>query len=99
MAIGYIGGRELSPKAAAEFLVALGVNVGAGYVFREVARGLVKWAFPGGGSAVSAAVAYAATLGLGAAATAYFIEGRSVDEAKSEYGSAQRRGAREYREP
>jgi uncharacterized protein len=98
-AIGYIGGRELSPKAAAEFLVALGVNVGAGYVFREVARGLVKWAFPGSGSAVSAAVAYAATLGLGAAAIAYFIEGRSVDEAKSEYGSAQRRGERDYREP
>lgn len=95
-AIGYIGGRDLSPRAAGEFLVALGVNVGAGYVFREIARGLMKWAFPGSGSAVSAAVAYAATLGLGAAAIAYFVEGKTVEEAKNEYGSAMTRGKRDY---
>lgn len=95
-AIGYIGGRDLSPRAAGEFLVALGVNVGAGYVFREVARGLMKWAFPGSGSAVSAAVAYAATLGLGASAIAYFVEGKTVEEAKREYGSAKSRGERDY---
>jgi uncharacterized protein len=98
-AIGYIGGRDLSPKAAGEFLVALGVNVGAGFVFREVARGLIKWAFPGSGSVVSAAVAYAATLGLGASAIAYFVEGRSVEEAKREYGKVKLRGEQEYREP
>lgn len=97
-AIAYIGGRDLSPKAAGEFLVALGVNVGAGFVFREIARGLIKWAFPAGGSLISAAVAYAATVGLGAAAIAYFIEGKSVDEARSEYGVARTRSEREYRE-
>lgn len=98
-AIGYIGGRDLSPKAAGEFLVALGVNVGAGYVFREIARGLIKWAFPAGGSVVSAAVAYAATLGLGTAAISYFVEGKSVEEAKAEYGQVKSEGERDYRGP
>jgi uncharacterized protein (DUF697 family)/GTPase Era involved in 16S rRNA processing len=91
-AIGYIGGRELSTKTAAELLTALGVNVGASYVFREIARGLVKWVFPGGGSAVSTAVAYAGTYGLGAAAIAYFIDGKSLDEAKDAYGRIRARG-------
>ncbi|HEY3495350.1 MAG TPA: GTPase [Polyangiaceae bacterium] len=96
-AIGYIGGRELSAKAAGEFLVALGVNVGAGFLFRELARGLIRWAFPGGGSLVSAGIAYAATVGLGAAAVAYFVEGKSVREAQEVYGSERERGEREYR--
>lgn len=87
-AVGYIGGRELSAKAAAELLAALGVNVGASYVFREVARGLIKWVFPGGGSAISTAVAYAGTYALGAAAIAYFVEGKSIAEAKAIYGRA-----------
>jgi uncharacterized protein (DUF697 family)/GTP-binding protein EngB required for normal cell division len=91
-AIGYIGGRELSTKTAAELLTALGVNVGASYVFREIARGLVRWVFPGGGSAVSSAVAYAGTYGLGAAAIAYFIDGKSLAEAKSAYGRIRAKG-------
>lgn len=98
-AIAYIGGRELTPKAAGEFLLALGVNVGAGFVFREIARGLIRFAFPGGGSVVSAGIAYAATLGLGAAAIAYFIEGKSVDEAKREYGKTREVGERDYPPP
>jgi uncharacterized protein len=95
-AIGHIAGRELSTKAAAELLVALGVNVGAGFVFRELTRALIKWAFPGAGSAVSAAVAYAATVGLGAAAIAYFIDEKGVEEAKREYAQARSSGEREY---
>jgi uncharacterized protein (DUF697 family) len=97
-AIGYIGGRELSVKAAGELLAALGVNVGASYVFREIARGLVKWVFPGGGSAVSTAVAYAGTYGLGSAAIAYFIDGKSLAEAKDVYGRARARGEQAERE-
>jgi len=96
MAIGYISGRELSAKAAGEFLVALGVNVGAGYAFREIARALIRFAFPGGGSVVSAAIAYAATLGLGTAAIAYFIEGKSIGEAKELYGKTRERSERDY---
>jgi uncharacterized protein len=95
-AIGHIAGRELSAKAAGELLVALGVNVGAGFVFREIARALIKWAFPGGGSAVSAAVAYAATLGLGAAAIAYFIDEKGIEEAKRQYAEARSSGERDF---
>jgi uncharacterized protein (DUF697 family)/GTP-binding protein EngB required for normal cell division len=97
IAIGHIAGRELSVKAATEFLVALGVNVGAGFVFREVTRQLLKWAFPGGGSAVSAAVAYAATLGLGTAAIAYFIDEKSVAEAKEAYKKTRQETENQYR--
>ncbi len=96
MSIGYIGGRELSAKAAGEFLLALGVNVGAGLVFRELARGLIRFVFPGGGSVVSAAIAYAATVGLGTAAVAYFIQGKSISEAKNEYGKAREHGEQEF---
>lgn len=96
MAIGYISGRDLSPKAAGEFLIALGVNVGAGYAFREIARALIRFVFPGGGSVVSAAIAYAATLGLGSAAIAYFIEGKTISEAKDAYSKARERGERDY---
>jgi uncharacterized protein len=95
-AIGYIGGRDLTPKAAGELLAAFGVNVGASYMFREVARGLIKWVFPAGGSAVSTAVAYAGTYGLGAAAIAYFIEGKSLAEAKDEYGRTRESKERDY---
>ena len=98
-AIGYIGGRELTPKAAGEFLLALGVNVGVGFVFREIARGLIRFAFPGGGSVISAGIAYAATVGLGAAAIAYFVEGKSVDEAKREYGKTRELTERNYPPP
>jgi uncharacterized protein (DUF697 family)/GTPase Era involved in 16S rRNA processing len=94
-AIGYIGGRELTAKAAGELLAALGVNIGAGYVFREIARGLIKWVFPAGGSAVSTAIAYAGTYGLGAAAIAYFIEGKSLAEAKDAYGRIRSSGGKE----
>ena len=95
-AIGYIGGRELTPKAAGEFLLALGVNVGVGFVFREIARGLIRWAFPGGGSVISAGIAYAATLGLGSAAVAYFIEGKSVEEAKLEFQKTREQSESNY---
>lgn len=97
-AVAYIGGRDLSAKAAGEFLVALGVNVGASFVFREIARGLIKWAFPAGGSLISATVAYAATVGLGSAAIAYFIEGKSVDQARAEFGKAKTQSEKEYQE-
>jgi len=83
--IAYISGRELSQKSAMEFLSALGINVGAGMVLREAARALVKYVFPGGGLAVSAAVAAAGTLALGEAAIRYFIEGKSIEEAKETF--------------
>jgi predicted GTPase len=82
MAIAYIAGRELSRESAREFLVALGANVGAAFALREAARALAKVVFPAGGLVVSGGVAFAGTWGVGEAATAYFIQGRTIREAK-----------------
>jgi predicted GTPase len=81
-AIAYLSGREASRETAREFLVALGANVGAAFALREAARALAKVVFPGAGSAISSGVAFAGTWGVGEAATAYFIHGRSIREAK-----------------
>jgi predicted GTPase len=81
-AIAYLSGREASRETAREFLVALGANVGAAFALREAARALAKVVFPGAGSAVSSGVAFAGTWGVGEAATSYFIQGRSIREAK-----------------
>jgi uncharacterized protein (DUF697 family) len=81
-AIAYLSGREASRETAREFLVALGANVGAAFALREAARALAKVVFPAGGSAVSGGVAFAGTWGVGEAATAYFVQGRSIRDAK-----------------
>jgi predicted GTPase/uncharacterized protein (DUF697 family) len=80
--IAYISGRALDTKVAGEFLSALGVNVGAAFVLREAARALVKFVFPGAGSAVSGAVAFAGTMAVGAAARAYFVHGEPIERAR-----------------
>lgn len=72
--IAYISGRELSIQTASEFFLALGVNVGAGLIFREVARGLVKLC-PAYGNVISAGIAGTGTQAIGQAAIAYFIDG------------------------
>jgi uncharacterized protein (DUF697 family) len=77
----YISGREVSTKAAAEFLGALGTNLGAGLVLREGARALAKL-LPGFGNAISGAIAGAGTYAIGKAASAYFIEGVSIKDAR-----------------
>jgi len=76
-----ISGRELGLKAAAEFFGALGLNIGAGMVFREGARAAVKL-IPGWGNAISGGVAAAGTYAVGRSAMAYFIEGVSMAEAR-----------------
>jgi len=83
--IGYVAGRQMTTKTAAEFLAAVGVNVGAAFALREISRAMVKWVFPGGGSLISSGVAYAGTVGIGKAATAYFIDGADHATAKSEF--------------
>jgi uncharacterized protein (DUF697 family) len=77
----HISGRELSLKAAGEFIGALGVNIGVGMAFREGARAAVKL-LPGWGNAISGGVAAAGTYGIGRAASAYFIEGISLGEVR-----------------
>ncbi len=82
--IMYIAGRERSPRAAAEFVGALGVNVGAGMVLREGARAALKF-FPGWGNVVCGMVAGAGTYALGRAAIVYFLEGVSIGDARHTY--------------
>ena len=83
--IAWLSGRPLDRKAAAEFLGAMGANVGLGFAFREGARALIKFVFPGAGSMVSGAVAFAGTLAIGAAARNYFLRGGSIDDAKKAF--------------
>ena len=93
--IAYVSGREMSKKAAREFLVALGANVGVAFALREGARALAKVVFPGGGSAISAGVAFAGTWGLGEAAIAYFIEKRPIEEARERFKRKKKEKERE----
>jgi uncharacterized protein (DUF697 family) len=79
--IMHVSGRELGLKSAAEFFGALGVNIGAGMVFREGARAAIKL-LPGWGNAISGGVAGAGTYALGRSAIGYFIEGVSLGEAR-----------------
>ena len=80
--IAWVSGRALDTKAVSEFLGALGVNVGAAFALREAARALIKTVFPGAGAMVSAGVAFAGTMALGAAAKAYFVHGQPIETAR-----------------
>src|ERR671934_1552131 len=79
--IMYVSGRERSLRGAAEFAGALGANVGAAMLLREGARAILKF-FPGWGNIVCGMVAAAGTYAIGRAATAYFLEGASLKEAR-----------------
>lgn len=82
----YISGRELSLKLATEFLGTMGINVGLGLVLREGARAAARAAtrllLPIAGSAISGFVAATGTYAIGRAATAYYIEGISLPDAR-----------------
>ncbi len=88
--IGALSCRPLDKSTAFEFLSAAGINIGAGFVFRTVARQLVKL-LPGFGSAISGGIAYVGTYSIGKAAEAYFFEGKLrkpsefENEAQKEY--------------
>jgi len=75
--IGIIGGlscKTVSKETAMEFLAASGITIGAGLVFRAIARQLVKL-IPAGGSIISATIAYNGTFAIGKSAEFYFFEG------------------------
>jgi uncharacterized protein (DUF697 family) len=82
--IMYVSGRERSLRAAAEFITALGANVGAGMLLREAARAILKF-FPGWGNVVGGMIAGAGTYAIGRAATAFFIGGVSLKDARRKY--------------
>jgi uncharacterized protein (DUF697 family) len=91
--IMYISGRERSLRAATEFIAALGANVGVGMLLREGTRAMLKF-FPGWGNVVCGMVAGAGTYAIGRAATAYFLEGASLKEAKQTYLKNRRKRSR-----
>lgn len=76
--VGALAGRNASKETALEYLAAAGINVGAGFGFREVARQASKL-IPFGGIAISGTIAAASTWGIGKSAEAYFFN----DETKS----------------
>jgi len=82
--IVHVSGRRLSTKLVRDFLAALGANIGAAFLFREGARAVVKL-LPGWGNAISGAVAGAGTYAIGRAATAYFVEGLSMEQTRQKF--------------
>ncbi len=80
--IAWIAGRSIDRKGATEFLTGLGANVGAAFVLREAVRAIAKVVAPGGGTIVSATMAFAGTMAVGASATAYYIQGKSLRDAR-----------------
>ena len=88
----YVSGGEANVRTAGRFFGALGLQFGAGLVFREVSRALVKF-FPGWGNAISGLVAAGGTWALGRAATAHFIDGVGIKEARRLFRRKRREGA------
>jgi uncharacterized protein (DUF697 family) len=88
--IMYISGRERSLRAATEFVGALGANVGIGMLLREGTRAMLKF-FPGWGNVVCGMVAAAGTYAIGHAATVYFIEGASLQDARRAFARHRRK--------
>jgi predicted GTPase len=80
--ISWIGGRSVDKRGATEFLTSVGANVGVAFVLREAVRALAKLVAPGGGPVISAAIAFTGTMGIGAAARAYYIRGLSLADAR-----------------
>jgi uncharacterized protein (DUF697 family) len=88
--IMYLSGRERSLRAATEFIGAIGANVGVGMLLREGTRAVLKF-FPGWGNVVCGMVAGAGTYAIGRAASAFFLEGVSLKEARQTYLASRKR--------
>ena len=86
--IANLSGREVSLDAAKEFIFSIGGVGAVGYGLRLVAQQGAKFInaiWPGAGSAVSAGIASLGTNGIGKAAIAYYIDGKSIEEAKKNF--------------
>ncbi|MFD1707784.1 GTPase family protein [Siminovitchia sediminis] len=97
MTIAYIAGREVNRAAAAEFIGAVGANLGVAFVVREGVRSAAK-VIPAAGNMISGAVAGAVTYGIGQAGMAYYLEGKDLKRTKEafEKGRKQFRKKRKY---
>lgn len=89
--IASLSGRDISLDTAKEFILSIGGIAGAGYAFRLIAQQATKFlnaVWPGSGSAVSSAIAAAGTVAIGKAAIAYYIDEKTIDEAKKKFEEA-----------
>ncbi len=94
--IAYISGRKINRTTAAEFIGAVGANVGLAFAVREGVRSVVKF-IPAAGNVISGAVAGGVTYGIGQAGIAYFIDGMDMKKTKRTYERS-RKKFREDRE-
>lgn len=91
--IASLSGRDISLDTAKEFVLSMGGIAGAGYGFRLLAQQVSKilnvfWA--GSGSAVSASIAALGTSAIGKAAIAYYIDDKTIEEAKSTFEASRK---------
>lgn len=89
--IASLSGRDISLDTAKEFILSVGGVAGVGYGLRLVAQQGAKFInaiWPGAGSTVSAGIAGFGTNGIGKAAIAYYIDGKSIEEAKQKLEEA-----------
>ena len=86
----YTSGRRMSIKLGAEFMATLGANVGAALALREGSRALWRL-LPVWGNVISGAIAGGGTYALGRAASAYFIEGVDIKDARKLFRRKSRR--------
>ncbi len=89
--IAVIGGQKLSRESIIKFITAMGLNIGAGLAFREIARNMAKL-IPAAGNLVSGAVATAGTYAISEAAIAYYIDRKSEEEAKRIFDKEMKNG-------
>ena len=83
--IAALSGRDISMDTAKEFIFSVGGVAGVGFGLKLMAQQgakLINAFWPGTGSAVSAVIAGAGTNSIGNAAIAYYIDGKSIEEAK-----------------
>ena len=91
--IASLSGRDISLDTAKEFVLSMVGIAGAGYGFRLLAQQASKilnvfWA--GSGSAVSASIAALGTSAIGKAAIAYYIDDKTIEEAKSTFEASRK---------
>ena len=72
--VGALAGKELKVETAHEYLAAVGINLGAAYGAKTLARQLLK-IIPIGGHVVSGGIAGSATYAIGKSAEAFFFHG------------------------
>jgi uncharacterized protein (DUF697 family)/GTPase Era involved in 16S rRNA processing len=97
--IAYLSGQKIDSKMAREFILSLGGVALFGLGLRFVAQQGAKFLnllIPGSGSAISSTIAYSGTYSVGKAAIAYYIDGKTKEQAKKEMEDAKKEEQLQY---